>query len=137
MHKIVLLIILLSGQLLAMAQSPQATKPMRTPEDEAHKMTEMLVRELSLTDSAQQDTLYKMHLKFARRRRLMKQNSHLSDSNHMQALFQELRGILNEEQYQRFMTHLRSREPRHPQQVPFGGRGSAEPQPTEQPSSEQ
>ena len=44
-----------------------AQYPRRTAEDIARKQTEMLVRELNIQDSMVRDTLYRLHLKFARK----------------------------------------------------------------------
>ena len=55
---------LLSGVL--MAQEPVEDRPQRTPEEEAIKQTTRLVRELEIRDSVRIDTIYRMHLKYAR-----------------------------------------------------------------------
>ena len=73
----------------------------RTPEEIAQKQTHRLIRELDLRDSVQIDTLYKMHLKYARMR--VKSNTRREDLERLTAMTDELRGILTEEQYNKFM----------------------------------
>ena len=62
----ILLSLLFAGGLWA--QEPVSERPQRTPEEEALTQTTRLVRELSITDSVRFDTIYKMHLKYARLR---------------------------------------------------------------------
>lgn len=93
--------------------SEQSPMPQRTPEEEAMKQTEMLVRELGLTDEVQRDTLYRMHLKFARLRR--QHNTRMDLLNQMTQSTEELKGILTSEQFDRFMNRQMSPEPRRPQ----------------------
>ncbi len=91
----------------------QSPMPQRTPEEEAMKQTEMLVRELGLTDEVQRDTLYRMHLKFARLRRT--HHTRMDMMNQMTQMTEELKGILTQEQFDRFMNRQMSPEPRRPQ----------------------
>ena len=75
--------------------------PQRTPEDIARKQTEMLIRELNIQDSIVRDTLYRMHLKFARKRAIS--NTRAEAMQYMQEINAELQNILTPEQYQQFM----------------------------------
>lgn len=75
--------------------------PQRTPEDIARKQTEMLVRELNIQDSIMRDTLYRMHLKFARKRQIS--NTRAEAMHYMQEANAELQTILTPEQYQQYL----------------------------------
>ena len=59
----VLISIYFAGMLLAQEAE---VRPQRTPEEEAVKQTTRLTRELGITDSSRIDTIYRMHLKYAR-----------------------------------------------------------------------
>ena len=97
---------------LGFAQPPQEDAPQRTPEEIARKQNLMLSRELGLTDSAQLDTLYRMHLKYARFRAVS--NTRAEDLERLQALTKELQSILTPDQFKRFMDHQVEPRPRHP-----------------------
>lgn len=99
-----------------MAQEPADHHRPRTPEEEALKQTTRLVRELGIRDSARIDTLYKMHLKYARFRQ--KGLTRAENMERMQAIYDELRSLLTEEEFERFMNHP-AEQPRRP-------RGAAE-----------
>jgi hypothetical protein len=86
--------------------------PHRTAEDIASKQTEMLVRELNIHDSVVRDTLYRMHLKFARKREIG--NTRAVAMQYMQEANEELKNILTPEQYQQFMDQQVNHEPHHP-----------------------
>ena len=95
------------------AQPPfQDCPQQRTPEDIAEKQTMMLRRELGLTDSVQLDTLYRMHLKYAKLR--IVSNTRAEDLERLQAMTLELKNILTDEQYRQFMDHQVDDRPRHP-----------------------
>lgn len=97
----------------AFAQMPPQECPQhRTPEEIARKQNAMLARELDLTDSIQLDTLYRMHLKFAKLRAIS--NTRAEDIERLQAMTQELKGILTAEQYQQFMNRQVDDRPRGP-----------------------
>lgn len=87
--------------------------PHRTPEDIANKQTEMLVRELQITDSLVRDTLYRMHLKFARKRQIS--HTRAEAMLFMQEANEELKNILTPEQYQLFMNQQVNYAPHRPQ----------------------
>lgn len=102
---VVLFSLLVAGTSLAQAPEfrpePKGEPKQRTPEMIARKQTEMLVRELNITDSIQKVQLYEHHLKYAR---------HINDSitrredlARLQAMTQELQEILTEEQFNQFM----------------------------------
>ena len=90
-------------------------QPQRTPEEIAQKQNATLIRELGLRDSVQLDTLYRMHLKYARMRQVS--NTRAEDLQRMQAMIAELEHILTPEQYQQFMEHQFDDRPRHPHAI--------------------
>ena len=88
--------------------------PQRTAADIARKQTEMLVRELDITDSVLRDTLFRMHLKYA----LKRQDESYTRADIlkcMQLIQEELKSILSTEQYEAFMNRQLNHEPRSPQ----------------------
>lgn len=102
--------VLLAGSLWA--QEPlDGPRPPRTPEEEATKQTTRLVRELGITDSVRYDTLYRMHLKYAR----IRQNglTRAQNMERMQAIFNELKILLTAEEFERFINHP-AEQPRRP-----------------------
>lgn len=94
---------LLSGSM--MAQEAVVDRPQRTPEEEASKQTIRLVRELGIRDSARFDTLYHMHLKYARSRAQLGTMTRAKSIERMQAFYEDLKRILTPEEYERFMNH--------------------------------
>ena len=82
-------------------QAQHNCHPQRTAEDIARKQTEMLVRELSIQDSIIRNTLYHLHLKFARKREIS--NTRAEAMQYMQEANAELQTILTPEQYQQYM----------------------------------
>ena len=106
----ILLAALLAGGM--MAQEPMdSPRPQRTPEEEALKQTMRLVRELGISDSVRIDTIYKMHLKYARFRQ--KGLTRAENMERMQAIYDELKVLLTPEEFERFMNHP-AEQPRHP-----------------------
>ena len=106
----ILSLALLSG--LMMAQEPVSEpRPQRTPQEEALKQTMRLVRELGISDSVRIDTLYRMHLKYA----LVRQKGLTRAQNleRMQAIHDELKNLLTQEEFERFMHHP-AEQPRRP-----------------------
>ena len=76
-HLHVILFFFLSCFSLSSVGAPQspshnqsAGTPQRTPEEIARKQTEMLVRDLEIKDSLQIDTIYCIHLRYARLRQM-------------------------------------------------------------------
>lgn len=106
---IFLFIVLSAG--LMMAQEPVSDRPQRTPEDEALKQTVRLVRELDIKDSVRFDTIYKMHLKYARVRQ--KGLTRAQEMERMQAIYGELKTLLTEKEFDQFMNHP-VEQPRRP-----------------------
>lgn len=97
-----LFVTLLAGTLWA--QEPaDASRPQRTPEEEALKQTTRLVRELGIQDSVRIDTIYRMHLKYARFRQ--KGLTRAENMERMQAIYNELKLLLTPDEFERFMNH--------------------------------
>ena len=91
---------LLAGGLYA--QEP-TERVQRTPEEEALQQTMRLVRELAINDSVRFDTIYRMHLKYARIRQ--KGLSRAENMERMQAIYGELKHLLTPEEFEQFMNH--------------------------------
>lgn len=106
----IFLFITLSAGLM-MAQEPVSDRPQRTPEDEALKQTVRLVRELDIKDSVRFDTIYKMHLKYARVRQ--KGLTRAQEMERMNAIYAELKRLLTEKEFDQFMNHP-VEQPRRP-----------------------
>ena len=116
MNRFVVLVLGLLMGCMVWAQAPEAPQQ-RTPEEMALKQTERLCRELGIKDSVQRDTIYRMHLKYARQ--CVVSNTRMENLQRMQATVEELRGILSEEQFHQFMNRQVNPDPRRPQQ-PYG-----------------
>jgi len=99
---------LVAGMLLAQEQN---VRPQRTPEEEASKQTERLVRELGIKDSVRIDTIYRMHLKYARIRQ--KGLTRAENMERMQSIYYELKQLLTPDEFERFMNHP-AEQPRRP-----------------------
>jgi hypothetical protein len=99
-----------------MMSQNQTARPQRTPEEEAAKQTERLIRELNIKDSARIDTLYKMHLKYAIQRQ--KGLTRAENIQRMQAIYAELKVLLTTEELERFMNHP-AEQPRRPHGAHF------------------
>lgn len=93
------------------AQEPVSDRPQRTPEEEASKQTTRLVRELGIQDSTRIDTIYRMHLKFARVRQ--QGLTRAQNLDRMQSIYEELKKLLTNEEFERFMNHP-VEQPRRP-----------------------
>ena len=94
-----------------MAQEPGPARLQRTPEEEALKQTERLVRELGIKDSVRIDTLYRMHLKYAILRRTGL--SRAQEMDRMNSIVAEMKTLLTPEEFERFMNHP-AEQPRRP-----------------------
>ena len=106
-YGLLLLAMLLAGWIFAQDQS--STMPQRTPEEEALKQTEKMVRMLGITDSVEIDTLYRMKLKYAKiRRQANNRDEHIQ---HSQQAEEELKGILTPAQYERFKQIQKDNQP--------------------------
>ena len=113
MRQVILIFAFSLVSILTFGQAPGPEgHPQRTPEDVARKQTEMLSRELSLTDSVQRDTLYRMHLKYAIERR--QNNTRGAELDRLQRMTEELKGILTAEQFDRFINRPVDDQPRRP-----------------------
>ena len=88
-------------------------RPIRTPEEEAMKQTEMLQRELSLTEQ-QYDTIYRIHLKYARLRQISNTRAEMLDR--LNKMIAELINMLTPEQQLLFLGKQMDQAPRRPQQ---------------------
>lgn len=99
---------LVAGFMLAQEQQ---VRPQRTPEEEASKQTERLVRELGIKDSVRIDTIYRMHLKYARIRQ--KGLTRAENMERMQSIYNELKQLLTPDEFERFMNHP-AEQPRRP-----------------------
>ena len=100
--------VLLTGLVVAQEQN---VRPQRTPEEEASKQTERLVRELGIKDSVRIDTIYRMHLKYARIRQ--KGLTRAENMDRMQSIYNELKQLLTPDEFERFMNHP-AEQPRRP-----------------------
>lgn len=101
----------LVSALLSFAQVPPQERPQRTPEEEAQKQTMRLCRELGIKDSVRIDTIYRMHLKYARVRQ--KGLTRQENMERMQAIYNELKLLLTPEEFELFMNHP-VEQPRRP-----------------------
>ena len=103
-------IALLAGSMWA--QEPVGEqRPQRTPEEEALKQTVRLTRELGITDSVRIDTIYRMHLKYAKFRQ--KGLTRAENMERMNAIYAELKNLLTPEEFEQFMNHP-AEQPRRP-----------------------
>ena len=96
------------------SSDPSAGAPRRTPEEVARKQTEMLIRDLEIKDSMQIDTIYRIHLRYARLRQVS--NTRAEHLERVQQMYNELRQVLTTEQYEQFMNQ-QLESPRRPQSV--------------------
>lgn len=90
----------------------ESQHPRRTVMDIAKKQTEMLVRELNIVDSTMRDTIFKLHLKYAK-----KQYHSYTRSEALQCMHNmltELKNILTPELFDRFMNRRINGAPRSP-----------------------
>lgn len=103
---------LFSAVLLSAQDAQPQQRPQRTPEEEAMKQTMRLTRELGIKDSVRIDTIYRMHLKYARFRQ--KGLTRAENMERMNAIYKELKQLLTPEEFERFMNHP-AEQPRRPQ----------------------
>lgn len=114
MHMIRTSLILFGVLFASMALAQRHATPRRTAEDIAHKQTEMLVRELNITDSVLRDTLFRLHLKYAEQQFVS--NTRNEALQRMLLIQEELRSILSAEQYEAFMNRQLDTHSRLPHQ---------------------
>ena len=103
-------LVLLALSLSMVAQ--KSVQPRRTAADIAKKQTEMLVRELNITDSVLRDILFHMHLKYATLRDIS--NTRNEAIQRMIQMQEELKHILSPEQFAAFMNRQVEHHPRTP-----------------------
>ena len=103
-------LVLLALSLSMVAQ--KSVQPRRTAADIAQKQTEMLVRELNITDSVLRDILFHMHLKYATLRDIS--NTRNEAIQRMMQMQEELKHILSPEQFAAFMNRQVEHHPRTP-----------------------
>lgn len=115
---IILALLLSAAWPSAYAQESQVV-PRRTAEERAMKQTEMLVRDLDIHDSLIRDTIYRVHLRYARQRD--QADSRMETVECINRLLAELKGILSAKQYER----LQSIPQRHGARVPHAETDSA------------
>ena len=113
MKNILLVLLLTVSSVVVMAQNDDF-RPSRTPEEEALKQTEMLSRELTLSEQ-QRDTVYKIHLKYAIQRQIS--NTRAEGLARLNAMTQELLAVMTPEQREAFLNkqiepHPRRMQPR-------------------------
>lgn len=89
--------LLLAGLMWGFAQDPCGQ---RTPEEEAKKQTEMMRRELNLTNQ-QCDSIYVLQLYYATQRRIS--NTRAQALQRLNEMAQKLQHILTREQYDLYM----------------------------------
>ncbi len=94
--RIVLVLCLAAVGVLVRAQE---SVPRRTAEERAMKQTEMLVRDLDIRDSLLRDTIYRVHLRYAKSREQVSSRSEAVER--MNRLLGELKGILSPQQFER------------------------------------
>lgn len=82
-----------------------------SPEEIASYQTRILMTELGLTDSAQMDTLYRIHLKYAHLR--MQPSTQATHLANVTAFHQAIQQVLTPKQYELFMKQHTNRGPRH------------------------
>ena len=66
------------------------------------KQTEMLARDLNISDSTVRDTLYRIHLRYAKSR--VKPTSRMEAVERMNSLLSELKGVLTPKQFERLQS---------------------------------
>ena len=76
--------------------------PRRTAEERAMKQTEMLVRDLGISDSLLRDSLYRVHLRYVRQRERVSSRTETMEC--INQLLAELKSILTPAQYERLLS---------------------------------
>lgn len=100
MYTVIVLLLALVRTVVYAQES--GSMPRRTAEERAMKQTEMLVRDLEISDSVLRDTLYQVHLRYVRQR---EQVSNRQDALEcINQLLAELKGILTPAQYERLQS---------------------------------
>lgn len=117
MKRIFLFISLILPACGMMWAQPQGHKHQRTAEECAMKQTQMMIRELNISDSLQYRSLFDMNLKYAR----LRENGCTREQmmTNMIERNKELKQILTKEQYEAYMNRQVQAGPHH-QQHPVG-----------------
>ena len=84
------------------AYGQESPVPRRTAEERAMKQTEMLIRDLSISDSVLRDTIYQVHLRYVRRREQARNRQEAVEC--INRLLAELKCILTPLQYERLQS---------------------------------
>lgn len=87
--------------MLSAQEAPQGPRSHPTAEEKALKQTEMIVRELRITDTVQYHQLFDMHLRYARQYENGYTRAQWMEV--IEAMNKDLRAILTPEQYEAFM----------------------------------
>lgn len=87
--------------MLSAQEAPQGPRSHPTAEEKALKQTEMIVRELRITDTVQYHQLFDMHLRYARQYENGYTRAQWMEV--IEAMNKDLRAILTQEQYEAFM----------------------------------
>lgn len=95
--------------LLSPLMAQEQRVPVRTPEEEAMKQTEMLQRELDLSQ-AQHDTIYLIYLKYAVLRR--QSNTRQEALERLNSMTAEIMNVLSPGQQQKFLGKQINDQPR-------------------------
>ena len=98
----IVIVLFLTSVKFSLYAQESLSVPRRTAEERAMKQTEMLVRDLAIKDSVLRDTLYRVHLRYARRRE--QAVSRLDVVECINGLLAELKGILTDRQYERLQS---------------------------------
>ncbi len=125
MKRIFLLISLIIPACGMMWAQSQGHQHQRTAEECAMKQTQMMIRELNISDSLQYRALYDMNLKYARLRE--KGCTRAQMMTNMLKRNEELKQILTKEQYEAYMNRQIQAGPHHHQHPVgrFAGQGKA------------
>ncbi|MBQ0033978.1 MAG: hypothetical protein KBS77_01655 [Bacteroidales bacterium] len=111
MKKLILILAMAAFWMTGIAQEVHP-RPTRTPEEEAAKQTEMLQRELALTEQ-QYDTIYRIHLKYAKMRQVS--NTRGEMLQRLNSMTHEVLNMLSPQQRKLFMGKQMDAQPRRPQ----------------------
>lgn len=92
-------VVLLLFPVLTVVAQESAPVPRRTAEERAMKQTEMLVRDLEITDTVLRDTLYQVHLRYVHRREQVSSRAEAVEC--VNQLLAELKSLITPAQYER------------------------------------
>lgn len=99
-RKILIIVLALLSVCTLTTWAQQEYRPCRTPEEEALKQTQMLQRELDLTEQ-QVDTVYQIHLKYALLRQ--ESNTRAEALERMNKMTAELLAVMTRQQQELFL----------------------------------